>query len=150
MKTSSKQEGPDDGVFRTTRMFPYPAQSVFAAFERPDLLSSWWGPSGFTSTFEIFEFRTGGRWKFVMRGPDGSKHANESVFLEVHAPSKLVIRHLSQPHFVLTVTLADHDGGTEITWSQAFEDKSVAFHIRHVVEPANEQNLDRLGAVLAA
>ena len=131
------------------RLLPFPAQSVFDAFERPEVLATWWGPNGFTNSFDTFDFRMGGRWKFEMHGPDGSHHHNESVFLEVHAPSKIVIQHQSQPHFVLTVTLVAHGEGTEITWNQEFEDRGVAARIRHIVEPANEQNLDRLEAALA-
>ena len=33
--------------------------------------------------------------------------------------------------------------------AQEFEDSAVAARIRHIVEPANEQNLDRLLSVLA-
>ena len=84
-----------------------------------------------------------------MHGPDGSNHPNDSVFLELHGPSKLVIQHLSPPRFVLTVGLAAHETGTAITWTQEFEDSAVATRIRHIVEPANEQNLDRLLSVLA-
>ena len=84
-----------------------------------------------------------------MHGPDGSNHPNESVFLELHGPSKLVIQHASQPRFVLTVTLAPHAAGTAITWAQEFEDSAVAARVGHIVEPANEQNLDRLLSVLA-
>ena len=81
---------------------------------------------------------------------DGSNHANESVFLEVEPPTRIVIQHISPPHFILTVTLDAHDGGTKITWVGEFEDPAVADRIRHIVEPANEQNLDRLGSVLSA
>ncbi|HEX3067573.1 MAG TPA: SRPBCC domain-containing protein [Thermoanaerobaculia bacterium] len=137
------------GAFATSRMLPYRSESVFAAFETPEMLSTWWGPNGFTNTFELFEFREGGRWHFIMHGPDGSNYVNESKFIELIAPSRIVIQHLSQPHFVLTVTLATHEGGTELTWHQDFEDKELAVRIRHIVEPANEQNLDRLGNVLA-
>jgi len=84
-----------------------------------------------------------------LHGPDGSRHPNESVFLELDRPSKLVIRHVSPPRFVLTVTLAAHEAGTAITWAQEFEDSAGAARIRHIVEPANEQNLDRLRSVLA-
>jgi hypothetical protein len=84
-----------------------------------------------------------------MHGPDDSNHPNESIFLELHGPSKLVIQHVSQPRFVLTVTLAADEAGTAITWTQEFEDSAVAARIRHIVEPANEQNLDRLLFVLA-
>jgi uncharacterized protein YndB with AHSA1/START domain len=147
---ASQMSGDANGaVFRSHRVVPYQPQPVFAAFQRPELLAQWWGPTGFTNTFEVFEFEAGGRWKFVMHGPDGSSYPNESVFLELHAPSKLVIHHVSQPRFALTVTLAAHETGTAITWSQAFEDAAVAARVRHIVEPANEQNLDRLVSVLA-
>jgi uncharacterized protein YndB with AHSA1/START domain len=149
MATAQKSGDPNGATFRSHRVLPYQAQSIFEAFTRPELLARWWGPAGFTNTFEVFEFRPGGRWTFVMHGPDGSKHPNESVFLELHVPSKLVIQHVSRPRYVLTVTLAEHEAGTAITWAQEFEDSAVAARIRHIVEPANEQNLDRLLSVLA-
>lgn len=98
----------------------------------------------------MFEFRPGGRWKFVMHGPDGTHHPNESIFLRLAAPSTLVIHHVSRPRYLLTVTLAPHEDGTTIGWTQEFEDGAVAARIRHIVEPANEQNLERLESVLAA
>jgi len=134
---------------RNHRVLPYQPQAVFEAFARPELLARWWGPEGFTSTFEVFEFRPGGHWNFVMHGPDGSNHRNESVFLELHAPSKIVLQHVSPPRFVLTVMLAAYEAGTAVTWTQEFEDGAVAARLRHVVEPANEQNLDRLRSVLS-
>jgi uncharacterized protein YndB with AHSA1/START domain len=137
-------------TFRTQRVLPHTPQRIFEAFERPELLARWWGPKGFSNTFEIFEFRPGGRWKFVMHGPDGSSHPNESVFLEVDAPSSVVIQHVSRPPFVLRVTLAARESGTTVNWAQEFADSAAAERIRHIVEPANEQNLDRLETVLTA
>jgi uncharacterized protein YndB with AHSA1/START domain len=139
----------DRATFRAHRVLPYPPQAVFEAFERPEVLARWWGPAGFTNTFEVFEFRPGGQWKFVMHGPDGSHPRNESVFVELDPPARLVIHHVSLPRYVLTVTLERQDAGTAITWSQEFEDSAVADRIRHIVTPANEQNLDRLANVLA-
>src|SRR6476659_8272634 len=101
MTTSQKSEDQKDGTFRTHRVLPYPPQLVFEAFARPELLARWWGPNGFTNTFEVFEFKPGGHWKFVMHGPDGTNYPNESVFLELHAPFRIVIQHESQPRFVL-------------------------------------------------
>jgi uncharacterized protein YndB with AHSA1/START domain len=106
------------------------------------------GSDGFTNTFDVFEFTPGGRWELVMHGPDGSRHPNESVFLELDPPSRLVIHHVSPPRYILTVTLTPSDGATTITWNQEFEDSAVAARIRHIAEPANEQNLDRLEAIL--
>jgi uncharacterized protein YndB with AHSA1/START domain len=150
MDTSQGSENRKSAIFHTHRVLPYDCEQVFGAFAQAEVLAQWWGPSGFTNTFEVFEFRPGGRWKFVMHGPDGSNHANESVFLEVEPPTRIVIQHISPPHFILTVTLDAHDGGTKITWVGEFEDPAVADRIRHIVEPANEQNLDRLGSVLSA
>ena len=84
-----------------------------------------------------------------MHGPKGSHNPSESIFREVEAPSRLVIHHLSKPRYLLTITLAAHAGGTAIRWVQEFEDSAVAARVKHIVEPANEQNLDRLQSVLA-
>jgi len=81
-------------------------------------------------------------------GRSGATFRSRRV-LELHGPSKLVIQHVSPPRFVLTVTLAAHDAGTAITWAQEFGDSTVAARIAHIVEPANEQNLDRLVSILA-
>jgi uncharacterized protein YndB with AHSA1/START domain len=131
-------------------VLPFSPQRVFQAFARPELLALWWGPSGFTNSFKVFEFWPGGRWTFVMHGPDGTNHPNESVFLKLDAPSTLVIQHVSRPRYVLTVSLAAHEGGTAISWVQEFEDGAVAARIRHIAEPANEQNIDRLQSLLSA
>ncbi len=90
MDTSQSRRKENGSVFRYHRVLSHPPQRVFEAFAKPELLARWWGPDGFTNTFEVFEFRVGGRWKFVMHGPNGS-HPNESVFLELKAPSAVVI-----------------------------------------------------------
>lgn len=148
MTAADESGDPNGATFRSHRVLPYQPQFVFEAFARPELMSRWWGPGGFTNTFEIFEFRPGGRWKYVMHGPNGANFQNESTFLELHPPSRVVIQHESKPRYVLTVTLAEDEAGTAITWNQEFEDSAVAARIRHIVEPANEQNLDRLLSVL--
>jgi hypothetical protein len=47
------------------------------------------------------------------------------------------------PVFTLAITLTAQAGGTLVTWEQAFESAEMAAAIRHIVEPANEQNLTR-------
>ena len=138
----------DGSVFRSRRTLAHPPAEVFAAFATPELMARWWGPAGFTNTFEVFEFRPQGRWKFTMHGPDGKDYANDNVFLET-SPERVVIRHACQPFFTLTITFTDVDGQTELDWRQALDDPHVAENIAHIGIPANEQNLDRLQAVLS-
>jgi uncharacterized protein YndB with AHSA1/START domain len=135
-------------TFRTSRFLPHSPGRVFMAFSNEMVLASWWGPKGFTNEFEQFDFRSGGRWKFAMLGPDGSRHPNERVFTSVEPAKRLVIRHVSSPRFSLTVELTPVEGGTRIDWIQTFDAPAVAAALQRIVVPANEQNLDRLGAAL--
>lgn len=138
-----------DGVCSSSRVFPFTPAQIFAAFADADRLAAWWGPDGFSNTFELFEFKTQGRWKFVMHGPDGKNYPNDCVFLEV-SQHRITIRHVSPPHFTLTITLAEEDGNTNLDWHQAFDDPRVAESLAHIIVPANEQNLNRLHAALLA
>jgi uncharacterized protein YndB with AHSA1/START domain len=132
-----------------TRLIAASPRAIFAAFERPDKLAKWWGPDGFTNTFQTFEFKPGGRWVHVMHGPNGANYPNESVFREIERDRKIVIEHVFVPWFTLTVTLTAEGDQTRLDWVQAFESAEVAEKFRPLAETANEQNLDRLEAVLA-
>lgn len=136
-------------TFSTSRILPHSPDEVFAALADAERLARWWGPSGFRNEFSTFEFREGGRWIFVMIGPDGARHPNESAFTRIDPGKEVVIRHRSAPQFTLTIALAPADSGTHLTWTQAFDDPAVARAVQHIVIPANEQNLDRLTLVLA-
>ena len=135
-------------TFNTSREIPAPLEEVFAAFTDPERLARWWGPAGFTNTFHIFEFETGGRWVYTMHSPNGGNPENESVF-ELVEPRKIVIRHISQPKYRLTIDLLSSAAGTVVSWSQEFDDAEVARRIEKIVVPANEQNLDKLMAELS-
>lgn len=133
-------------TFAHTCLIPTAPTAVFAAFAAPQRLARWWGPEGFRNTFSLCDFRPGGAWRFTMHGPDGRDYPNESQFVEVVPNARVVIRHLNAPHFVLTVELRAEGQGTRVQWTQVFADPAVAQAVRHIVEPANEQNLQRLVA----
>lgn len=133
-------------TFETTRDIKASIKDVFAAFTDAERLARWWGPNGFTNTFHVCEFETGGRWIYTMHSSHGGNPENESIFELVDAPRKVVIRHISIPVYTLTIELISSDMGTTIKWTQIFDDEAVANRIAKVVIPANEQNLDRLTA----
>ena len=134
--------------FRTSRAVPVSPGKIFAAFSDPERLSKWWGPAGFTNTFEKFQFEPGGKWVFIMHGPDGRNYPNESEFTNIVPNEKIVIRHHSKPNFTLTVLIMGSSRGSSVQWIQEFDDEEVAKSVAHIVEPANEENLDRLVASL--
>ena len=143
------QPSPPSASFQTQRLLQHTPQAVFQAFESAELLAQWWGPSGFTNTFSSFEFRPGGAWQFTMHGPDGTDYPNQSIFRELVPGQRVVIEHINAPRFTLTATLQAEGKATLLHWLQTFESTEVAKAVGHIVEPANEQNLDRLAALLA-
>ena len=132
-------------TFKTSRKISATVNQVFDAFQA-ERLARWWGPAGFTNTFTICEFKDGGRWSFTMHGPDGKNYPNENVFVEIKALEKVVIQHVLEPKYCLTITFEASADGTVVFWAQVFESSEVARRMEHIVVPANEQNLERLSA----
>ncbi|MBN7381067.1 SRPBCC domain-containing protein [Mycobacteroides abscessus subsp. massiliense] len=121
--------------------------SIFAAFEDEARLARWWGPDGFTSTFQSFALEPGRMWTFVMHGPDGKDYKNQISVLEVVPGSKIMLHHVSGPRHLLTVTLeSTSDGGTTVGWNQEFENPDVGRRLLPILTSANEEVLTRLGA----
>lgn len=130
----------------TSRLIDAPRARVFRAFSDPEQLARWWGPDGFSNTFHEFDFRPGGAWRFVMHGPDGTDYPNHSVFAEVVVDERVVFEHVSDHHFVMTLTFDDRNGKTAVGWRQEFDTEDEYARIAEFVGAANEQNLDRLTA----
>ena len=137
------------GVISNEREFAASPREIFAAFEQTDKLAQWWGPAGFSNTFDLFEFEPGGRWIYTMHGPDGRDYPNESVFREIEPVTKIVIDHVALPHYTLTITMSPSGDQTSLTWRQEFENTAFVVSMRSFLENANEENLDKLEALLA-
>jgi len=148
-KTSMNSHGNPAATLSTRRVLSAPPHAVFSAFQAPERLARWWGPAGFTNTFRVFEFHSGGRWIFDMQGPTGINYPNESRFREIQSPSRIVIEHLAKPWYRLTISIREETTHTLLTWDQEFESPEVADRFRPLCTPANEQNLDRLEVELA-
>jgi uncharacterized protein YndB with AHSA1/START domain len=132
--------------FTASRDIPAAPPKVFAAISSPARLARWWGPEGFTNTFELCEFKPGGRWIFTMHAPGGTNYPNENRFVEIQDNAKIVIDHIFEPKFRLTITLTAINEGTQVSWNQALESDDFASKAAHIIIPANEQNLNRLTA----
>ncbi|AOP35892.1 polyketide cyclase [Leptospira tipperaryensis] len=130
------------------RIFDAPIDLVFKAWTAPEHLKLWWGPKDFTNTFHEFDLRPGGNWKFVMHGPDGTDYENHSVFVEINKPERLVFEHVSQHHYVATITFEEIENQTKVAFSMLFDTREEFDRIKKYIEIGNEQNFDRLEAEL--
>jgi uncharacterized protein YndB with AHSA1/START domain len=139
----------DAHTLSTQRLLPASPERVWQAFADPAQLAAWWGPAGFTNEFEQCDFREDGDWRFTMVGPDGARYRNQSRFIRLEPP-RLVVVEVNAPHFVLTVGLSAEGDGTRLSWQQRFATLELAQALSAMCIPANEQNLDRLTALLAA
>ena len=147
--TAEPNSEPPDGLVESQRLFDAPRHVVFRAFSDPIVLAQWWGPNGFSNTFQEFDFRPGGAWRFLMHGPDGSEFKMEKRFLEVKPPTLIIVEHLSPIHrFLMTATFTEEGNGTRVSWRMDFESAEDLEAIRPFVLEANEQNFDRLEACL--
>ena len=107
-----------------SRVYDAPRELVFAAWTKPEHLTVWFGPKGFTTTTRECDARVGGRWRFDMVGPDGKVWDNRVVFLEIRAPELLVFDHGSdkdddEHRFHVTITFDEQsDKKTVVTMRQ--------------------------------
>jgi uncharacterized protein YndB with AHSA1/START domain len=135
-------------VTSTRRLAAAPA-SVFQAFAQPQVLAQWWGPAGFTNRIDEFDLRPGGRWRIVMRAPNGTEYPNESEFLAVMPSARLVFLHLGPLHrYVMMMTFAPEGAGTRLTWHMLFDTAAECAKLAALIETANQENFDRLAGVL--
>jgi uncharacterized protein YndB with AHSA1/START domain len=146
MKTKN---GSDSKVIFNSRLINSSPAKIFSAFSDPEHLRNWWGPEGFSNTFNEFDFSEGGVWNFVMHGPDGRDYLNKSIFRKIIIAEKIIIEHTNAPRFILTITLDQEGNKTRVGWSMLFESIEMRNNIATYAVEANEQNFDRLESVIA-
>ncbi|MBK7259546.1 MAG: SRPBCC family protein [Ignavibacteriae bacterium] len=143
-------EGGEGKDIVTTRVLHAPRERVFRAWTEPEHLARWWGPKGFTNTFSEYDLRPGGKWRFVMHGPEGGNYNNECTFIRIEPPGFIAWEHVSPPYFHIIARFDEAPGGnTDLTWTMRFRTTEERAKIIAFVQGKNEENLDRLEAELA-
>jgi uncharacterized protein YndB with AHSA1/START domain len=129
----------------TTRVFKAPRKLVYKAWTDPEHLKMWWGPNGFTNTFNTFDLQVGGKWSFVMHGPDKGNYRNECTFVVVREPELLVWDRQSNPIFQVEVVFEEIAvNETNVIFKQKFKTAEECSKLRKYVPEKNEENMDRL------
>ena len=144
----------DSGVI-TSRVFPQDRALVYSAWTDPELVTQWWGPARFTDTLIAHDLRPGGAWRHILHGPDGTDFPNLAVFTEVVPPERIGFRHYTtadpegDPNYTNLTTFEAVPGGTLVRMRMLFASPEHWAAARDIVVPKNEENFDKLGALLA-
>jgi uncharacterized protein YndB with AHSA1/START domain len=73
-----------------TRETDVAPELVWRAWTEPDLLVQWFTPKPWETPVAEVDLRPGGKFRTVMRGPDGEENDNQGCYLEVVPNERLV------------------------------------------------------------
>jgi uncharacterized protein YndB with AHSA1/START domain len=146
---------PSDREIVLTRAFDAPRRLVFEACTKPEHVRRWWGLHGTTMTVCEMDFRPGGAWRFVLRGPDGQEHPFKGEYREIVPPERVVSTFVYDVEFIRdfeaveTMTLDEQDGRTTLQVRVLHKTKeSRDGQLRSGMEAGAAQTYDRLAELL--
>lgn len=135
-----------------TRSFDAPARLVFEAWSNADLFRRWWVPKSVEIPLLSCEMdvRTGGGYRLVFGHNPDEGMAFFGRYLEVIPGAKIVwTNEESADGAVTTVTFAEEDGRTLLTFSELYPTKEALDEAIVAMEGGITEQLDQLGALLA-
>jgi uncharacterized protein YndB with AHSA1/START domain len=129
---------PPGYVVRIERTFEAPAEAVFDAWTSPEVMRRWYraAPDWETPVAEV-DLRVGGRWRVVMRRPDGSEAELSGEYTEIDRPRRLA----------MTCTFNDDPSETEqlveVTFSESGESTTVVLVNSRIPDDERRESQDR-------
>ena len=116
---------PSDREIVMTRVFDAPRDLVFEAHASCEHLSRWWGPRRYEIVGCEVDFRPGGAWRIVHRGPEGEEYGFRGEYREIVPPERIVwtfeFEGMPSSVSVETLTLEERDGKTTLTATSVFD-----------------------------
>ncbi|MDI6720200.1 MAG: SRPBCC family protein [Methanomicrobiales archaeon] len=76
--------------FVVIREFDAPRDLVFRAYTDPELYAQWIGPRTLSTAIETFEPRSGGRWRYIQKDPQGNEFGFHGVHHDVTPPERII------------------------------------------------------------
>jgi uncharacterized protein YndB with AHSA1/START domain len=145
---------PTDREIVLTRVFDAPRSMVFDAFSKPELLKRWFGPRGWSLVVCEVDFRVGGGFRFVLRGPDGSDMGMRGVYREIVPPERSVHMESFDDYpgeSQVTAVFVEVGGKTTLTATVLYPSKEVRdLVIQSGMEHGAAESYDKLAELLAA
>ena len=108
-----------------TRVLDAPPVLVYRAWTEPEHMLRWMGPKGFTAPSAKLDVREGGKYRALIRSPEGKDYWFHGVYREVVANKRLVFTFAWEEEGergeenLVTITFAEENGKTRMTFTQA-------------------------------
>ena len=112
-----------------SRNFDAPRHLVFDAFSKPELVKRWLtGPPGWTIPVCEIDFRMGGVYRYVWRGPDGREMGMGGLYREILRPERIVATELFDQDWtggeaIGTIVLIERAGKTSLTQTILYQSR---------------------------
>ena len=109
--------------------FNVPPAKVFAAWTDPEKVKRWMGPGAVEVLSAENDARTGGRYRWLMKSPDGTEHDVSGIYREVIPNEKLVFtwawKTTPERESLVTLTFKSDGTGTlmTLTHEQFFDEE---------------------------
>lgn len=138
-----------------SRQFDAPKAMVFDALTKPDLIKRWYGPDGWSLDVCDIDLKVGGKWRFVLRRPDGKVIGQQGVYQEIVRPDRIVNTESWEDwdpgETLVTVLFAEQNGRTTMTSSMRFPSREVRdIVVKNGLDKNLHQTYDKLAEVLRA
>jgi len=129
-KNKAPYTTPSDREFVMERLFDAPRELVWQAWTKPEHLTHWWGPKGWTLPVCKVDFRPGGIWHYCMRGPGGEESWGKAIYREIVEPERIVYLDTfadeagnpieGAPEMLITVTFTEQGSRTKLSTHTLF------------------------------
>ncbi|WP_031235554.1 SRPBCC family protein [Asticcacaulis sp. AC402] len=147
---------PSDTELRFCRPFKAPAQLVFDAHTKPELVRRWLlGPDGWTMPVCEIDLRVGGTFRYVWKKAERTMGMG-GTYLEIEAPNKIVHTELFDEDWTggqttCKLMLEEKDGRTEMTLIVAYPSKEARDGAMATgMADGMEGSYERLDSIVAA
>jgi uncharacterized protein YndB with AHSA1/START domain len=136
------------------RRFAAPPSKVFEALTTPSQLRQWMSAAGRELIESDVDLRTGGRYRYVFKGPKGSTFGMYGTYREVVPGSRIVHTEAYDGYdwepLVTTTDISEDAGGTVMVMTIRYPNKEICDTDFPNIESATGDGFKRLDKLLAA
>ena len=141
-----------DRELRLTRLIDAPREAVWKAWTDPELLKRWFGPRGWSLVVCEVDFKVGGGFRFVLRGPDGKDMGMRGVYREIVPPERSIHMESFDDYpgeSQVTAVFVERGGKTTMTATVLYPSKEVRdIVIKSGMEHGAAESYDKLAELL--